>query len=99
MTHSGQVTAGESDRPPATILSRRRAHRRVTAGLSCQTGLVFAVWGLVANLPRVKIIGRNDPKGMSDLRVLTVLGHLEEKPRPPPIFFWWGHRLGEPPLP
>jgi hypothetical protein len=39
-------------------------------------------------LPRVKIIGRNDPKAISDLRVLTVLGHLEEMPRPPPILFW-----------
>jgi hypothetical protein len=50
--------------------------------------LFLPLGGLVADLPRLEIIDRNDPKAMSDLRVLTVLGHLEEMPRPPQILFW-----------
>jgi hypothetical protein len=50
--------------------------------------LFLPLGGLVANLPRVKIISRDDQKAMSDLRVFTVLGHLEEMPRPPPILYW-----------
>jgi hypothetical protein len=42
-------------------------------------------------LPRVKVIGRNDPQAISDLRVLTGLGHLQDVSRTPPIFFWGGH--------
>jgi len=71
------------------IFSRRRAEfTRGHCGALLSAGLVSAVGGLVADLHRVEIIGRNDPKAMSDLRVLTVLGHLEEMPRPPPILFW-----------
>jgi hypothetical protein len=90
MTHSGQVTAGESDRPQATILSRRRAELTGGSlrGFLVRLDSFLPLGGLVANLPRVKIISRNDQKAMSDLRVLTVLCHLEEMPRPPPILYW-----------
>jgi hypothetical protein len=42
-------------------------------------------------LPRVEIIGCNDPQAISDSRILTGLGHLQDMPRTPPIFFWGGH--------
>ena len=72
------------------IFSRRRAELTGGSlrGFLVRLDLFLPLGGLVANLPRVNIIGRNDPKAISDLRVLTVLGHLEEMPRPPPILFW-----------
>jgi hypothetical protein len=53
--------------------------------------LLLLLERLTTTLPSVKIIGCNDPQAISDLWVLTGLGHLQDMPRTPPICFWGSH--------
>jgi hypothetical protein len=51
--------------------------------------LLLLLRSLAANLPSaIKIISGNDPQASSNLGILTILGHLQKMPSPPPMLFW-----------